>query len=60
MSARLAVRQIEINKMWTIKLRDFVIKHRTDLKIHIYQELTPGFGQDHPKEGKIVRWHLNQ
>lgn len=60
MSARLALRQLEINKVWTIKLRDFIIKHRIGLKMHIYQELTPGFEQDHPKEGKIVRQHLNQ
>jgi hypothetical protein len=55
MSARLALWQLEHNKIWIIKVRDFIIKHRVSLKMHIYQELTPGFGHDCPKEGKIVR-----
>jgi hypothetical protein len=55
MSARVPLGQLELNRIFVIKLRGFIIKHRTDAKVHIYQELTPGRNTEENPHTRIVR-----
>ncbi len=54
MATRLALHRLDRDMAFTVKMRDFMVKHKTTLQIKIYDEQTPGREVIGPCEGKLV------
>lgn len=54
MAARLALHRLDVKRTFEAKMRDFVVKHKTDLKFKIYEEATPGRDVTGPRQGRVV------
>ena len=59
-SSKLALHQFEINKIYTITLQRFVVKHQRDFKLQIYQGVASGFKEDAAHDWEIVSAYLHE
>ena len=54
MASRLALHRLDVRSIFKIKMRDFIVKHKTDLKLKLYEEVTPGRESAGPRQGRVV------
>ena len=53
MASRLPLHKLDLDRIFTVKLRDFIVKHTSDLKMKVYEEVTPG-REASPRRGRLV------